>query len=74
MPFVSEPCSVLRANVTVITDLEGQIVRIICPEYEEVTGTCLVKRGARAAGPLSLFLERVSEETLDSGTTRCELR
>lgn len=74
MPITSVRCPVLQANVTRITDLEGEVTRVICPEYEDPTGICRIKQGARTGGPLSQFLERVSEETLDRRTTRCDLR
>jgi len=64
-------CRVLHAPVTVVTDLEGVITRVICPEYKEPTGICRLKRRADMSGPLSRLLERVSEDTLDTHTDRC---
>jgi hypothetical protein len=72
--ITSVRCPVLQANVTRVTDLEGAITRIICAECDEATGICRVKKDAEAGGPLSQFLERVSEDALDSRTSRCELR
>jgi hypothetical protein len=66
-------CHVLQAPVTVVTDLEGTITHVICPEYKEPTGICRLKRGAEMSGPLSRLLERVSEDTLDTRTHRCEV-
>ena len=74
MPITSVRCPILQASVTRITDLEGEVSRVICPEYDEPTGICGMKKSARTGGPLSQFLERVSEETLDRRTTRCDLR
>lgn len=74
MAITSVRCPVLRANVTRVIDLEGEVTQVICPEYEEPTGICRMKKGAQTGGPLSQFLERVSEETLDRRTTRCDLR
>ena len=73
MAIESVRCPVLGAHVTRVTDLEGEPVRIICPEYDEPTGICRLKKGAREGGPLSQLLERVSEEALDTKNIRCDL-
>ena len=44
MPIVSVRCPVLGAKVTCVTDLEGEATQVICPEYEESTGLCRLKR------------------------------
>ena len=67
-------CPVLQAQVTVVTDLEGAIDRVICPEYVESAGTCRRKSQGVVGGPLSRLLERVSEKTLASRGARCEVR
>ena len=73
MAIVSVRCPVLGASVTRVTDLEGEVTALICPEYEQPTGICRLKKNVRQGGPLSQLLERVSEETLDTRTTRCSL-
>ena len=73
MAIVSVRCPVLGANVTRVTDLEDEVTALICPEYEEPTGICRLKKNARQGGPLSQLLERVSEDTLETRTTRCNL-
>lgn len=73
MAIVSVRCAVLGANVTLVTDLEDEVTALICPEYEEPTGICRLKKNAGQGGPLSQLLERVSEDTLDTRTTRCNL-
>jgi len=67
-------CPVLQAQVTVVTDLEGAIGRVICPEYVESDGSCRLKSQSIVGGPLSRLLERVSENTLASRGARCEVR
>jgi hypothetical protein len=57
-----------------VTDLEGDVTRVICPEYEEPTGICRLKRSVQESGPLGQFLERVSEESLATPGARCILR
>jgi hypothetical protein len=66
-------CSVLGGNVTRVTNLEGETMKIICAEYEEPTGICRLKKRVSQGGMLSQLLERVSEDTLDSKNTRCAL-
>jgi hypothetical protein len=73
MAITSVHCSVLHRTVTRVTDLEEKVVRIICPEYEEPSGGCRMKKAAFQGGRLSQLLERAAEGTLDSRTTRCDL-
>lgn len=73
MVIASVRCPVARATVTRVTDFEGATTRVICPEYEEPTGICRLKEIALAGGPLSRFLERVSEGTLNRRAMRCDI-
>jgi hypothetical protein len=66
-------CPVLRADVTRITDFEGQLTTIICSEYDRPTRSCRLKKNALNGGPLSQLLERVEENTLGSRGIRCDL-
>jgi len=74
MAITSVPCPVAHTTVTRVTDLEGETRRVICPEYEEPTGICRLKRSAFDGGPLSQLLERLAKDTLDNRATRCDLR
>ena len=74
MAIISKRCPVLGAAVTQVSDLEGSVTTIICPEYEESTGTCRLRKGALQAGPLGQLLERMSEDTLALHNTACVLR
>jgi hypothetical protein len=67
-------CHVLGASVSCIADLEGEVSRIICPEYQELTGSCRLLRDADRDAPLSRLLERVAEGGLARRETRCLLR
>jgi hypothetical protein len=71
MAITSIRCPVLGAHMTRVTDLEGTVVRIICPEYEASSGSCRLKKAARERGPLGQLLERVSLDTLDTRSTQC---
>ena len=73
MAIQSVFCHVGQIRVTTVTDLEGAVTRLICPEYQVVTGVCRLRAGAMSGGPLSQLLERVDEETLDRRSARCEL-
>jgi hypothetical protein len=67
-------CPVLHANVTRVTNLEGETTAVICPEYLEPTAGCNLKAVVRAGGPLSRLLERVATDSLANDSPRCDLR
>jgi len=73
MPITTVRCDVLGANVRCITDLEGTVTRVICPEYQEPAGICRLRSDATQVGPLSRLLERVEAGTLASHGVRCGL-
>ena len=73
MAFTSVRCPVLGAHVVCVTDLEGSITKIICAEYDEPTASCRLKKTALDGGPLAQLLERMSEDTLNTRSTRCAL-
>jgi hypothetical protein len=73
MAIRSIRCPILGRHVTEVTDLEGTVTRVICAEYNDSNGTCGVKGSARESGPLGQLLERVSEDSLDTRSTRCVL-
>jgi hypothetical protein len=56
-----------------VTDLEGAVTRVICPEFEASNRTCRLKTSAGYGGPLSQLLERVAEDSLETHGTRCIL-
>ena len=67
-------CPVAQRDIICDADLEGTITNVFCPELEERTGTCRLKRNALEGGPLTQLLERASEHTLDSRRLTCGLR
>jgi hypothetical protein len=73
MAIKSVLCPVRQAHVSIVTDLEGAITRLICPEYQESTGLCRLRTEAQSGGPLSQLLERLDEGTLDRRSARCGL-
>jgi hypothetical protein len=73
MAITSIRCPVLGAHVTRVTDLEGNVTKVVCAEYEAPAGTCRLKKGVLEGGPLAQLLERVSEEALDTRSLACTL-
>ena len=73
MAITTIPCAVAQRDIMCEADLEGTITRVFCPELEERTGVCRLKRNAIEGGPLSQLLERASEHTLDSRRLTCNL-
>jgi len=71
--ITSTRCRVLGASVALLTDLEGNVERVICPHYEESSRACRLRAQAVSGGPLGQLLERVAEDTLASPGIRCEL-
>jgi len=66
-------CPVLGANVTQVTDLEGNVSHVICVEYQ-ADGRCRLKKAAQEGGPLSQLLQRNAEDSLSSRSTVCIMR
>lgn len=66
-------CPVLQETVTRVTDFEGHTVDVICPHFEDRSGTCRLKARASRGGPLSRLLERVAEQTLASRDDHCSV-
>jgi hypothetical protein len=64
---------VLGADVIRVSDMEGSVTRVICPELESSAGLCRLKRDALSGGPLSQLVTRLEEDTLDVRGTRCDL-
>ena len=74
MAITTIRCPVTQGPVMCDVDLEGTMTRVFCPEFEERTGVCRLKRNALEGGPLSQLLERASEHTLDCRHLQCGLR
>ena len=66
-------CHILQGNVTQVTDLEGQVVHLICPEYVPSTRQCRIKQEGAGGGPSSQMVSRAASGTLTDATTRCEM-
>ena len=73
MPITLTPCHVSGTNVARVTDLEGEVLRVICPYLDEASQNCRIRMDAPAGGPLAELLENVAEHTLTNPGRRCEL-
>jgi hypothetical protein len=65
-------CHERRGNITLETDLDGVVRRVICPKYENSTGLCRLRHNTLEGGPLSQLLERAAGNSLNARTTRCD--
>jgi hypothetical protein len=74
MSITTARCHVLGTTVTCVTDLEGTVARVVCPECDHATGVCRVKQRALTGGPLAQLLGRVADDSLAAHGTRCDLR
>ena len=66
-------CSVLHRRLTRVTTLEGEVIKVICPEFDDSSRTCAFKKAVGLGGPLSQLVERVNEDSLAQADTRCDL-
>ena len=66
-------CHALSARVTRVTDLEGNIERVVCPYYDNASRACSLRADAASEGPLAQFLERVADDALANRGMRCVL-
>ena len=73
MPMTSVHCAILGANVTRLTDFEGHVTHLICPEYDEAADVCRIRQDSSGGGPLSQLLERASDAALDQRGLKCPL-
>ena len=66
-------CPVLGARVTKVKQVDGTVMRIICPAYELSGGTCRRMRSGCGAGPLIELIERAAERA-HAGRSACIFR
>jgi hypothetical protein len=63
-------CHVLGDDVTVVTDLAGQVVNVICPKFSRPTYNC--KKKLEDVGVLGVVVRRVVDRTTGSKVVVCE--
>jgi hypothetical protein len=59
-------CTVGGWTITRVTDFEGGVLQLICPQYDAPHHRCRLKDRVKEGGPLAQLLERTREHTLDS--------
>jgi hypothetical protein len=73
MAIQSFRCPISGERVTQVTNFEGIVERVICPECD-VNGTCRLMKDALQGGPLAQLLERNREHTLSMRGSECVLK
>lgn len=73
MAIQSTRCPVSGEQVTRVTNFEGGVTRVVCPEYD-ASGACRLMKTAFQGGPLTQLVERNNEHTLSMRDTNCVLR
>lgn len=71
MTFRTERCLVGNNTVTLVTDFEGTITMVICPDYEYASGTCARRHRRPDASPLTDFFTRVKPPRKPEQSSRC---
>ena len=59
-------CHVLGGNVTVVSDLGGNVTNVVCPEFARLTHGCLKKN--RELGVVGTFAGKLTDKL--TGSTR----
>jgi hypothetical protein len=72
MALTSHFCPVLGARVTVVTDLEANVMEVICRYHDRESDACRLKTRASSGGRLSELLERAAQGRFTDRTTRCQ--
>jgi hypothetical protein len=63
-------CHVLKGNVTVVTDLNGQVTNVVCPEFWRLTHGCRIKR--ENSSLLGILVKRAADSTIGTRGNICE--
>ena len=63
-------CHILNGNVTVVSDLEGKVTNVVCPEFSRLTFQCLLKvRDTKIVGGVA---SRVMDRLTGTRQVVCE--
>lgn len=73
MRVTSVWCPVRQAYVIRVMDLEGQVIKVLCSEFDKAPRTCRMKKEAFEGGPLSQLLKHVSEDSLADPMVSCRI-
>jgi hypothetical protein len=73
MALTSIWCCALQRSVTRVTNLEDEVVAVICPEVDAPTGICRLKTSELRGGVLADLLRRGDENPMDNPAPRCTI-
>lgn len=63
-------CHVLGSNVSVISDLNGRVTNVICPEFARLTHSCMIKYSK--SGGIAHGFKRAMDRMTDTRNSHCE--
>ena len=67
-------CLVRQACVSRVTDDDGNVTCVICPEFDARAATCHLKGGALTDEALAQLVEHIRDHTLEHPAARCVVR
>lgn len=78
----SAHCYVLGSEVSLVSDLNGQVKNIICPHYLRMTGTCMLRiqetaeesGGGFIASLLLTVAKKLADRNLGTRANYCEFK
>ena len=69
--IVTAFCRVAGQDISMITDMEGCVTRVICTALNPRTSECRLKRRKSGDGPLAQLIEKTAEHRLCERGVRC---
>lgn len=63
-------CHILGGQVTVITDLAGNVTNIVCPEFSRLTHACGIKVSQQ--GPVVMLFAKLADRLTGTRANYCE--
>lgn len=67
----SHYCHVLEDQITIISDIHGNVTKIVCPEINRVTNTCMKKYGS-SVPLITTIPKRLMDEMTGTRTLYCD--
>jgi len=63
-------CHVLNGEVTVVSDLQGNVTNVICPMFDRLTFHCAIK--IQGKGAVGLGISRIADRLSGTKIVVCE--
>ncbi len=70
MSASSVHCYVLGGDVSVVSDLQGNVTNVVCPEFARLTHGCLKKN--RESGLIGLVVRKTLDQAVGTRSAYCE--